>query len=69
MTEQTQLILGMFVPIYAIGGWALKILWDMNARIGDLRTEMKAELADIKAEIRSINKRLDSLETGIVTKR
>ncbi len=65
MSEQTQLILGMFVPIYAIGGWALKILWDMNTRIGDI----KAELAEIKAEIRSIHKRLDSLESGVVTKR
>jgi hypothetical protein len=65
MTEQTQLILGMFVPIYAIGGWALKILWDMNTRLGDI----KAELASIAAEIRSINKRLDSLETGITARR
>ncbi len=65
MSEQTQLILGMFVPISAIGGWALKILWDMNTRIGDI----KAELAEIKAEIRSIHKRLDSLESGVVTKR
>ncbi|MGZ3379592.1 MAG: hypothetical protein ACXVB2_12510 [Isosphaeraceae bacterium] len=75
MTEQTQLILGMFVPIYAIGGWALKILWDMNTRLGDIKADVnnkfgdiKTELADIKAEIRSIHKRLDSLETGVVTR-
>jgi hypothetical protein len=75
MTDQ-QLILGMFVPIYAIGGWALKILWDMNSRMGKIEADIndklgdiKAELADIKAELRSINKRLDSLESGVVTKR
>jgi hypothetical protein len=75
MTDQ-QLILGMFVPIYAIGGWALKILWDMNSRIGESKLDMnvklgeiKAELASIAAELRSINKRLDSVESGVVTKR
>ncbi len=65
MTEQTQLILGLFVPIYAIGGWALKILWDMNTQLG----EIKGEIREIKLEIREIKTRLDHLESGIVTKR
>jgi hypothetical protein len=75
MSDQ-QLILGMFVPIYAIGGWALKILWDMNSRMGKIEAdindklgEIKGEIGEIKAEIRSISKRLDSLESGIMTKR
>jgi len=75
MTDQ-QLILSMFVPIYAIGGWALKILWDMNSRMGKIEAdindklgEIKGDIGEIKAEIRSITKRLDSLETGITARR
>ena len=75
MSDQ-QLILSMFVPIYAIGGWALKILWDMNSRMGKIEAdindklgEIKGDIGEIKAEIRSINKRLDSLETGVTARR
>lgn len=69
MSEQTQILLSMFgllwVTMIGIGGFMFKFMLDMNTRLG----EIKAELASIAAEIRSINKRLDSLESGVVTKR
>ena len=69
MTEQTQILVSMFgllwVTTIGIGGFMFKFMLEMNTRLGDI----KAELAEIKAEIRLINKRLDSLETGITARR
>ena len=66
---RVQILVSMFgllwVTTIGIGGFMLKFMLDMNVKLGDI----KGELAEIKAEIRSISKRLDSLETGVVTKR
>ena len=80
MTEQTQILVSMFgllwVTMIGIGGFMFKFMLDIKGEIGDIKADVnnkfgdiKTELAEIKAEIRSINKRLDSLETGVVTKR
>lgn len=73
MTGESQL---MFVPIYAIGGWSLKILWDMNTGMGNIQADVnnkfgdiKADLAEIKLEIAAIKTRLDKLETpGVIAR-
>ena len=80
MTEQTQILLSMFgllwVTMFAGFGWGIRLLMDMNTRLGEIKLDMdvklgeiKGDIGEIKAEIRSIHKRLDSLESGVVTKR
>jgi len=65
----------LWVTMFAGFGWGIRLLMDMNVKLGESKLDMntrlgeiKAELAEIKAEMRSIHKRLDSLESG-VTKR
>ncbi len=69
MTEQTQILIGMFgllwVTMTTIGGFMMKFMLDIKTEIGNI----KADLSDIKAEIRNINRRLDSLESGVIAKR
>ena len=80
MTEQTQILATVFsllwVTMFAGFGWGIRLLMDMNTKLGEIKLDMnvklgeiKGDIGEIKAEIRSINKRLDSLESGVVTKR
>ena len=69
MTEQTQILIAMFsllwVTMTTIGGFMMKFMLDIKTEIGNI----KADISDIKAEIRNIVKRLDSLESGVVSRR
>jgi hypothetical protein len=33
MTEQTQILMSMFLPIYAVGAWMIKMMFDMKTDI------------------------------------
>ena len=61
-STETQILLGMFglmwVTATTVGGFMIKFMLDI-----------KGDLAEIKADIAAITKRLDSVETGITARR
>ena len=69
MTEQTQIIMAMlgllWITIIIIGSFIMKLMLDIKTEMGNI----KADISDIKAETRNIVKRLDSLESGITSRR
>ena len=73
MSVEIQMLVGMFgllwVTVFAGFGWGIRILMDMNTKIGEMRTEMRTEFAKQSAELTAITKRLDSLESGVSARR